>query len=223
VAPGPRDREHAEREAPNASGGIAATRREPHLRAVLTPAPGFAEVAGARLRQVDPCPSPPVMSSSKPARSLRPVAPMRTWLALGIVAVSAVGLVVISIAALYWSSDRSATTQTIFTSLLPLFGTWVGTVLAFYFARDNLEAATESTLRATGALSLSDPVATAMIRPGGIRALRVPAGGTADAIKLFDVAKLMQTRASSGSRYCATPTSSSTWCTSRRSRPTRWR
>jgi hypothetical protein len=100
---------------------------------------------------------------------------------------------VISIAALYWSSDRSATTQTIFTSLLPLFGTWVGTVLAFYFARDNLEAATESTLRATGALSLSDPVATAMIRPGGIRALRVPAGGTADAIKLFDVAKLMQT------------------------------
>jgi hypothetical protein len=43
------------------------------------------------------------------------------------------------------SKDRAATTRLVFVSVLPLFGTWVGTVLAFYFAGRNLEAATAST------------------------------------------------------------------------------
>jgi len=31
--------------------------------------------------------------------------------------------------------------QVILTSILPLLGTWIGTVLAYYFAKDNFEAA----------------------------------------------------------------------------------
>lgn len=34
--------------------------------------------------------------------------------------------------------------QTLFTAILPLFGTWIGTVLAFYYTKENLQAANES-------------------------------------------------------------------------------
>jgi hypothetical protein len=53
--------------------------------------------------------------------------------------------------------------------MLPLFGTWVGTVLAFYFARENLDAATRSTesaVRSAAALSgrdMATPVTQVMI------------------------------------------------------------
>lgn len=35
--------------------------------------------------------------------------------------------------------------STVFNALLPLFGTWVGTVLAYYFSKDNFQTATEAT------------------------------------------------------------------------------
>lgn len=34
--------------------------------------------------------------------------------------------------------------QTLFTAILPLFGTWIGTVLAFYYTKENLQAANQS-------------------------------------------------------------------------------
>jgi len=40
-----------------------------------------------------------------------------------------------------WSKDTS---QMVFTAVLPLFGAWVGTILAFYFGKENFEAATRS-------------------------------------------------------------------------------
>jgi hypothetical protein len=52
---------------------------------------------------------------------------------LGITALSGIVLV----------RDKASTTL-VFTSVLPLLGSWMGTVLAFYFSRDNLAAATQS-------------------------------------------------------------------------------
>jgi len=34
--------------------------------------------------------------------------------------------------------------QTMFSSILPLFGTWIGTILAFYFSKENLKAANDT-------------------------------------------------------------------------------
>ena len=46
------------------------------------------------------------------------------------------------IAGAIWVKEYfKATTQLLFSSLLPLFGSWVGTVLAYYFSKDNYEAA----------------------------------------------------------------------------------
>src|SRR3954451_14190864 len=76
----------------------------------------------------------------------------RRWLAQGIVGVSVIGIVVISAVAILaaGSGNRAEMSRLVFSSVLPLLGTWVGTVLAFYFARENLQAATDSTLALSG-------------------------------------------------------------------------
>src|SRR2546427_1451912 len=61
------------------------------------------------------------------------------------------------------SKDRPEMARLVFASVLPLFGTWVGTVLAFYFARENLQAATDSTIRLAGREEPSTPVSEVMI------------------------------------------------------------
>ena len=42
---------------------------------------------------------------------------------------------------------------TVFNAVLPLIGTWIGTVLAFYFTRENFSAASQETSRLVEALS----------------------------------------------------------------------
>jgi hypothetical protein len=90
---------------------------------------------------------------------------MRHRLAIMLVLLSAGGIILAAGLAvgLAGADQRAETTRLVFTSMLPLFGTWVGTVLAFYFARDNLQAATESTLRLTGRVSAGTPVTEVMI------------------------------------------------------------
>ena len=65
--------------------------------------------------------------------------------------------------------------------LLPLFGTWVGTVLAFYFSKENFESANRATMAlvrtATGVLDTLK-VAEKMIPRWRIAGLVVPAGKT---------------------------------------------
>src|SRR5262245_6590852 len=88
----------------------------------------------------------------------------RRYLAAGIVAASILGIVVISIVAIATAGgDRAETSRLVFSAVLPLLGTWVGTVLAFYFARENLQAATESTLLLSGR-ETQTPVTGVMIR-----------------------------------------------------------
>ena len=67
----------------------------------------------------------------------------RKWLAVGIVGASIIGIVAISAIAIALAGGaRAETARLVFSSVLPLLGTWVGTVLAFYFA---LESACSST------------------------------------------------------------------------------
>jgi hypothetical protein len=70
----------------------------------------------------------------------------RNLLALGITGLSVLGVLIMAIILIYSSeeSQMNETTRTVMTAVLPLFGTWVGTVLAYYFSKDNFEAATRS-------------------------------------------------------------------------------
>jgi hypothetical protein len=87
----------------------------------------------------------------------------RTWLAFSIVGAGIIGVVAISALALAFADDQEQASQLVFSAVLPLFGTWVGTVLAFYFVRENLEAATQSTLALSGR-ETATPVSQVMVK-----------------------------------------------------------
>lgn len=53
--------------------------------------------------------------------------------------VSVVSLVVLAIIAIVYGDKNNA--MTIFNTILPVFASWVGTILAFYFGRENFESA----------------------------------------------------------------------------------
>jgi hypothetical protein len=69
-------------------------------------------------------------------------------LAYIVLVVCAVGITAAAVVAILAADkgQRDSITRLVFVSVLPLFGTWVGTILAFYFASRNLETATASTL-----------------------------------------------------------------------------
>jgi hypothetical protein len=65
----------------------------------------------------------------------------REWLATIIVLISVLAVAALGTIAIH--SDRTQARE-ILTMILPMIGTWVGTVLAFYFGKEQLEAATRS-------------------------------------------------------------------------------
>lgn len=119
---------------------------------------------------------------------------IRPWLAIFIVSLSIIGIAAASLVAIALATDmdRPEMARLVFAAVLPLFGTWVGTVLAFYFARENLQAATESTIRLTGRLEPRTPVRQVMIPKGQIVAYTLGAGGDAGATKLSDLYERMK-------------------------------
>jgi len=65
----------------------------------------------------------------------------RNRLAYIVIAFTAIGIVWVSY--LYHTDKCDPVDEKIFSTLIPLFATWVGTILAFYFGRENFEAATK--------------------------------------------------------------------------------
>jgi len=92
----------------------------------------------------------------------------RICLAFGITSVALVGIIWLAVVIIKTPGDVSKA-QNVLNSVLPLFGTWVGTVLAYYFSRENFEAASISTERLVRQLTpeerlRSTPVANVMIK-----------------------------------------------------------
>lgn len=112
---------------------------------------------------------------------------MRAWFGT-ILVIFSVGLIaIVAISMIYFSSRVStdeaknaasvlATSKELLSALLPMFGTWIGTILAFYFTRENFESANRATAElvrnATRPLQ-STRVMDAVIERGDIFALKV--------------------------------------------------
>lgn len=83
------------------------------------------------------------------------------------------------------------TSQLVFNSLLPLLGTWVGTVLAYYFSRKNFESASHSVERMVtltaeqklGQLSVEKE----MLRLPEISLYQIPPGKSAEDVPVTDL------------------------------------
>jgi len=110
----------------------------------------------------------------------------RQLIALVVVGASLVCVAAISGLAIGFAKDKASASRVVFTSVLPVLGTWVGTVLAFYFARENFEAAASSTLALAGR-DREVKVVDVMIHEADIVAYDLAAGDKPDDIKLSDV------------------------------------
>jgi hypothetical protein len=83
-----------------------------------------------------------------------------------------------------------AVRREIFSVLVPLFSTWVGTVLAFYFSRENFETANASVrnayrLMAARPAAQRTSVRLAMRRRHAIASIVIPAGAGDDSVTLI--------------------------------------
>ncbi|MBE9076805.1 hypothetical protein IQ241_05760 [Romeria aff. gracilis LEGE 07310] len=85
----------------------------------------------------------------------------RTFLALFIPVIAILSALILSITIIV-NDDEDTTAsergQIVFNATLPLFGTWVGTVLAYYFAKDNFEAASQSVRKSAELAQLTSQV-----------------------------------------------------------------
>ena len=126
------------------------------------------------------------------------------------------GAIVIGAAAwtqLYDTNGKNPTAlkdaaQLIFTSVLPLLGTWVGTVLAFYFTKESLEAASRTTLDAVRTVAqklASTSVSSAMIKRDDIIKIQIPTGKTVGDLTLKEIDDLFDKSLPSGQKISRLP------------------
>ena len=74
----------------------------------------------------------------------------RERIALGVLITSILAVLALSFFVIWNTTDaekKSVVSQRVMDSTLPLYGTWVGTILAFYFSRNAFEAASSATSR----------------------------------------------------------------------------
>jgi len=115
-----------------------------------------------------------------------------TWASLGVISLGAIVLLAAGIAQ-YQDAKSTAlkdAAQLIFTAILPLLGTWVGTVLAYYYSRENFESASRITVAAvrSGAQQLaSTRVADKMMPAASIVKAAIPTGKAIDDLLLKDI------------------------------------
>jgi len=120
------------------------------------------------------------------------IAEIAKWV-LAIAGAGILGVALVTLAGAAWSGPTqfAQTSQLVFNATLPLLGTWIGTVLAYYFSRKNFESASQSvermvTLTAEQKLGLI-LVEKEMLRPGQITLYQIPAGKTPKDVLLKDL------------------------------------
>lgn len=107
----------------------------------------------------------------------------RQLLTLLIISFSVIGVLAlcITVIALAPTDKRLETSQFVFGAALPLLASWVGTILAYYFSKDNFTAATQSVTQLAKAVSGIEKLRTITVKETmrplrEITLLRAPTG-----------------------------------------------
>jgi hypothetical protein len=135
--------------------------------------------------------------SSAPAQESTLEARSRRWLTFVVVIISVTGVVALGVTTLVVKSpgtnDPFEKVKYVSATILPLLASWVGTILAFYFSKENLMAATQSVTDLSKAITgieklKSIPVREKMRPLGAITFEQIP-GGDESKVKLSDLLK----------------------------------
>ncbi len=120
----------------------------------------------------------------------------RTSLALAIASVSVIGVLGLSVAVICLNAGDKDTQKSVLSSIVPLLGSWVGTILAFYFTRDSYESANKNAAALVNQISpqqklASLPVKDKMIPKSGMYYRELPEKkiGLADTITNLEKAQ----------------------------------
>jgi hypothetical protein len=117
------------------------------------------------------------------------------WSGLGIFSTS---LAVLAATAYLKPGNFEQIAATVFNTLIPLFGTWVGTVLAFYFSSKNFADATDKTRDLVSQLSddrlRKIAIKDAWIPVGAIEAVTIGPGQTETNIPFGDIRSKLSSR-----------------------------
>lgn len=84
----------------------------------------------------------------------------RERLALWIVIFSIIAITILAGVSIATSQNVAGEAKAVLATVLPLFGTWVGTVLAYYFSKDNFAAATASVTELVGKVTAEQKLAS---------------------------------------------------------------
>src|SRR5262249_1611345 len=93
----------------------------------------------------------------------------RNILALAVLIASVTGISLLSITIIWKSGNTEESAKTVLTSVLPLLGSWVGTILAFYFSKENFEAATRSVTELAKQITPQEKLQSTPVRDKMIR------------------------------------------------------
>jgi len=109
---------------------------------------------------------------------------VRTLLALTVTGLGILGLAAVSMMALSNApqEQKAEAARLVFASIVPLIGTWVGSVLAYYFTSQNLKAGSDTALAAVtaaGGISPETPVWKVMTSFGNIKPIKTVADDNA--------------------------------------------
>ena len=114
----------------------------------------------------------------------------RFWLAIGVMVLSITSVAILAILVIHYASpeNKQDAGTRVLGSVLPLLGTWVGTVLAYYFSKENFEAATKSVTELAKQITPQEKLKSALVNQKMIPKVQmffrtVPA----DKVKLVDL------------------------------------
>lgn len=102
----------------------------------------------------------------------------RDWLAMLLLIFSVFSVSALAVTIIVKNKDEATH---VMSAVLPLLGSWVGTVLAFYFSKDNFAAATKSVAEMTKQITSQEKLATILARDKMIpkaQMFTVPATGS---------------------------------------------
>ena len=115
----------------------------------------------------------------------------RNWLAFGTMGFSALAITVLAGIIIIQADPKSNDAMTVFNVVLPVFASWVGTILAFYYGRENFESASQEIRKMADKISPEERakalVTAAMRAFSTTEHFAIPAGKSEQDIKLSEL------------------------------------
>lgn len=127
--------------------------------------------------------------ASEPAPEKRNVADR---LALVVIILAAVILILLVCLAVFTAKNQTETAKDVLNAVLPLIASWVGTVLAYYYSRENLSAATRNATEMAQQLSGAEKLQILRVRDSMIPLDRIDTMKVEDGTPLRDIVEFLR-------------------------------